>query len=335
MTKKRVTYIINPKSGLGLKGIVEANIRILTNNDKIDANVVYTRCRGHAHQIARHLAGKADVVVAVGGDGTVNEVGTALIGSKTALGIIPSGSGNGLARALDIPLRAASAIEVINEMKTSDIDVIKISDHYSLNVAGVGFDAYISHHFAKKRIRGPLQYVNLIAREFPKYQAKDYKFDIDGHLLSRRAFLISFANSSQWGNNIHIAPGASIDDGEIDVCIISEFPNVAVPSLLFSLLSDSIDQNKYDEIIKAKRIALGNEEPLLGHVDGEPITIAPNSTVEICPLALKVVVPSDDFIQRHRFTPAAIKDIIQQGLPQLPIQLPIQLPKSRKGREKK
>lgn len=322
MASYKITYIINPKSGIGRKGNIESEILSLSNDSDIKANIVYTRSRGHAHILAKQLRDKVDAVIAVGGDGTVNEVGTALIGSSTALGIVPSGSGNGLARALDIPLRSSLAIELINEMQTTHIDVIRIADHYSLNVAGIGFDAFISHKFAKRRIRGPLSYINLIAREFPTYESKDYVFAIDEHIFSRRAFLISFANSSQWGNNIHIAPGATIDDGLLDVCIISEFPNIAVPALVFSLLNDSIDKNKYDEIIKAKRIELGNTEPLLGHVDGEPIIFEPHSVVEICPLALKVIVPSNEFLQRQRFNPAAIKDVIQQTLPPLPIQLP-------------
>ncbi len=315
--KKRIVYVINPRSGLGEKQRIEQEIKELTNHDRLNTEIVYTRHRGHAHQIATENRDKAFAVVAVGGDGTVNEVGTALIGSQTALGIIPSGSGNGLARALDIPLRSSLAIEVIGAAQTRKIDVVRFGDYVSLNVAGIGFDAYISHKFLKKRRRGPMQYVNLVAREFPSYVPQKYTLDIDGHSFGRTAFLISFANSSQWGNNVHIAPGALVDDGLLDVCIISEFPNSAIPALVVSLLNQSIDKNKYDEIIRARSIELGNDAPLLAHVDGEPVTLAPHARITTEPLALSVIVPSEEFLTRHRYTPSLMVDMMQQSFPQL------------------
>ncbi|MCQ2229959.1 MAG: YegS/Rv2252/BmrU family lipid kinase [Bacteroidales bacterium] len=316
MSKRKIAYIINPHSGIGKKNIIEGEIEHFTNKDEVDYQIIYTEYAGHAHEISASLRDKVDIVVAVGGDGTVNEVGRGLIGSQTALGIIPCGSGNGLARELDIPLRSQHAIEIINESITKQIDVIKIGDSYSLNVAGIGFDAYISHKFAKVKTRGPLQYMNLIAREYPKYKSREYVLDIDSHIFQRKAFFISFANSTQWGNNVHIAPGAMMDDGLIDVCIVSEFPNYAIPTLLVQLLSQNIDANKYDEIIKAKEIDLCNKRAMLGHADGEPIRIPPHAKVSILPLALKVVVPSNDFFESVRFAPAEdIKKFIQQTIP--------------------
>ncbi len=318
MSKEKIVYVINPRSGLGEKQKIEQVIREKSDTGKVDFEIIYTKRRGQAHQIGLDQRDKASMVVAVGGDGTVNEVGTALIGSQTVLGIIPSGSGNGLARALDIPMRYSLAIDVLNEAQTRKIDVIKIGDHTSLNVAGIGFDAFISHKFQKKRTRGPIQYVNLIAREFPLYEAHRYRLNIDTHIFDRKAFLISFANSSQWGNNVHIAPGARLDDGLIDVCIISEFPNIAIPALVISLLNQEIDKNKYDEIIRAKSIELGNEEPILAHVDGEPVIVAPHATVSVEHLALNVVVPTQQFLDRHRYTPSLMVDMMQQRFPNLP-----------------
>lgn len=315
MSKRKVAYIINPNSGIGRKAIVENEIKTCTNKDEIEPTIIYTEYAGHAFEIAQKLRNEIDIVVAVGGDGTVNEIGSGLIGSETALAIVPCGSGNGLARELDIPLRPSQAIEIINEGITRKIDVIKIDNHYSLNVAGIGFDAYISHKFAKVKTRGPLQYMNLIAREYARYKAKEYTLDIDSHIFQRKAFFISFANSTQWGNNVHIAPQASLDDGLIDICIVSEFPNYAIPSLLVQLLSQNIEANKYDEIIKAKEIELYNRKHLLGHVDGEPICISPHAHISIEPLALKVIIPSPNFFENVRFTPTAIKDFIQSTIP--------------------
>ncbi len=314
MSKKQILYVINPRSGVGRKSAIEKEIKARTDSSKIEFEIMHTTHRGHATEIATRCRNCIDAVVAVGGDGTVNEVGTGLIGSNTALGIIPCGSGNGLARELDIPLRTSSAIDVINELEIRKIDTLKVGDRYSLNVAGVGFDAYISHLFANKRTRGPLQYMNLIAKEFPVYQPQSYILDLGGDIFQRTAFLISFANSSQWGNNIHIAPNARMDDGLMDVCMVSEFPNMAIPSLVISLLSQSIDTNKYDEMIRAKRVSLLNKTELMAHVDGEPIILPPNANIEVDPLSLNVVVPSSDFYDGQRFTPAKFREqIINTG----------------------
>lgn len=310
MIKKRVLYIVNPHSGVGKKRAIEMEILQRTDPDFVEYDIIHTEYGGHATELTLKYRDKVDVIVAVGGDGTVNEVGSGLINHKTAMGIIPCGSGNGLARELDIPLRSSLAIDVINETFTRRIDVMKINDSYSLNVSGIGFDAYISHKFAKVKTRGPLKYMNLIAREFPKYEPQEYVLTIDGHIFKRKAFLVSFANSSQWGNNVHIAPTAQMDDGLIDVCIVSEFPNLAIPSLLFSLFNQSIEKNKYDEIIQARNIEICSNEPLYGHADGEPIMIAPNTTISVMPLALNVVVPSQEFFKTSRFNPTTISGAI-------------------------
>lgn len=308
--KKKVVFIINPKSGIGKKSIVEKEITTEIDTESIDFEIIYTKYRGHAKEIAERFSGKTDAIVAVGGDGTVNEIGSALVGSETALAIIPVGSGNGLARELNIPLRTSQAISVINNMHTRKIDVMKLNAYYSLNVAGVGFDSFISHKFSTAKRRGPLQYMRLITQEFPAYKSQEYTLNIDGHFFKRNAFLISFANSAQWGNNIRISPNAQVDDGLIDVCIVANFPNYAVPALLVSLLAQAIDKNKYDEIIHAKEVELMNEEPLLGHVDGEPIMIEPHSKISILPLSLNVVVPDEEFFKSSIFSP--LREIIPQ-----------------------
>ena len=143
---------------------------------------------------------------------------------------------------------------------------------------------------------------------FPAYKPIEYVLDIDGDIFQRKAFLISFANSSQWGNNIHIAPNARLDDGLMDVCMVSEFPNMAIPSLVISLLSQSIENNKYDEMIRTSRVSLRNSESLMAHVDGEPIMLPPFATISVEPLALKVVVPPSDFYDGLRFSPARIRE---------------------------
>lgn len=289
--KQTALYIVNPASGIGRQRDMEKLIRDENDKTRWDIDLVFSEKPGHASQLSSEAAGKYNVVVAVGGDGTVNEVGRGLLNSSTALGIIPTGSGNGLARFLQMPFKVSRALAVINQCNIKSIDAIKLNNFYSLNVAGIGFDAYISHLFAQKKKRGPLAYMQLISKEFPRYKSEHYNLNIDGENMEINAFLISFANSSQYGNNFHIAPRAIIDDGLIDVCLIKDFPKYSAPALLISLVDQSIDKSKYDKIVKAREITIEHDKPLLGHVDGEPVHLGTKAIIEIQPLALKVVVP--------------------------------------------
>jgi diacylglycerol kinase (ATP) len=311
--KRSALYIINPASGIGRQKDIEKMIHKESDFSKWDIEVIFSKEPGHAFQLSNEAAGKYDVIGAVGGDGTVNEVGRGLINSSTALSIIPTGSGNGLARFLQMPFKVNKALKVINYGTTKAIDVIKLNDSYSLNVAGVGFDAYISHLFAEKKRRGPLAYMQLISWEFSKYKSERYNIIIDGTKMHINAFLISFANSSQYGNNFHIAPQAVIDDGLIDVCLIKDFPKYTAPALLVSLVDQSIDKSKYDRIIKARKISIQHNKPLLGHVDGEPVNFGTEVNIEIMPLALNVVVPPIHL--RHNST------LLQPLMEMIPISL--------------
>ncbi|TAJ13691.1 diacylglycerol kinase family lipid kinase [Marinilabiliaceae bacterium JC017] len=301
--KKRVLFLINPVSGIGRQKTIEALIEKEIDEQMLQVEVAYTQYRGHAREISKQAVGKYDVVVAVGGDGTVNEVGSSLIGTDTAMAIIPTGSGNGLARFLEIPLKVNRAVEIINFLNFKKIDTLRMNEYFSLNVAGIGFDAFISHKFADKKKRGPLAYMQLITKEFPHYQSLKYNINIDGKSVSLNAFLISFANSSQYGNNVHIAPGAKIDDGLIDVCVIREFPKYTAPALLISLLDQSLDKGKYDEIKRARRIEITQDKELMGHVDGEPVFLGKKAVIDIQPLSLNVLVPPANYRKNSRLDP--------------------------------
>jgi len=315
--KTRVLFLINPISGIGKQRTVEKVVSNEIDHSKIEFEIAYTQYVGHARELAKEAVGKFTIVVAVGGDGTVNEVGASLINTTTALAIIPTGSGNGLARFLDIPLRVSRAIQVINHMEFRDIDTLCVNGQVSLNVAGIGFDAHISHCFAKQKNRGPVAYVKLITKEYAKYKSSTYKITIDGKTYQLPAFMITFANSSQWGNNIHIAPQAKIDDGLIDVCIIKEFPIYDGPSLLISILDQSVDQRRYDVMTQAKNIEIECENGLLGHLDGEPVVLGNKAEIKIHPLSLRVVVPPKD-LRKNLLEPLMDLKEFLPPLPSLP-----------------
>lgn len=289
--QKRILFLINPISGIGKQKTIEKTIVKDNSLSDMIVDIQYTEYREHARELCENAVGKYDIIVAVGGDGTVNEVASSLIGTDTALGIIPVGSGNGLARFLNIPLKVNEAIKVICSAHTRKIDSLKINDLHSVNVSGIGFDAYISHLFAQSKKRGPLTYMRLITKEFPKYKSETYRVVADGEVADWSAFLISFANSSQYGNNVHIAPKAKVDDGLIDLCIIKDFPKYTAPALVLSLLDTNMDRSKFDVLRKAKNIVIEHDKDMLGHIDGEPVNFGNRVEVVINPLSLNVVVP--------------------------------------------
>jgi len=280
---KKALLLVNPISGIGKQKNIEKLIGSCIDKEKLEVDIKYTEYPGHAKELAGEAAGSHDIVVAVGGDGTVNEVGTSLIGSDTALAIIPTGSGNGLARHLNIPMRPEKALLLLNDYQVKKIDTIKINEFYSLNVAGIGFDAHVSHLFAKMKQRGLTSYIKLAVREFGNYKACKYSLNIDGDEFSQRAYLISFANSSQYGNNFYIAPDAEVDDGYIDVCVMNKFPKIAAPVLLISKMNKENIGGYLEKIIRAKEISITQSKGMLGHVDGEPVFLGKEVSVKINP----------------------------------------------------
>ncbi len=278
--------IINPNSGTEAKNKIEELIR-----EKIPScQIFYTKEPKHAKELAlKAVQNGVSIVGVVGGDGTIHEAANALIGTNTALAIIPSGSGNGLARHLNIPLDTEKALDLINAAHIKTIDTIKINGESYLNIAGIGFDAHVSDLFEKEGQRGILSYIRHALKEFPNYKSRDYELLIDGKTIKRKAFLISFANSSQWGNNACIAPRAKIDDGLLDVVILSEFPKYAGLPLLLRLFTHSIDHSEYIETFTAKEVIL-KKTASKAHVDGEPCPFNEDLIIKVNPSSLKVLV---------------------------------------------
>lgn len=285
--EKRICVIINPISGgIDKEAIATALERRLTG-----CEIVYTKHPHHAIQLAKEAVEKGTkIVVTVGGDGSVNEVGQALIGTDTALAIIPTGSGNGLARHLHIPLNISAAIDVICQGHVETIDTVQINDRCYLGVAGVGFDADISFAFAQSHKRGALSYLLLVLKTLPYYKLSTYNLCIDGQEISKRAFLLSFANSSQFGNGAAIAPQADISDGYLDVVIMKNIPPHALLKAAYQLFSRSLHRSKYVEHYRCKEITL-TAPHIKAHIDGEPIFFHDRIHVQIVPSSLKVLVP--------------------------------------------
>ncbi len=293
MTNTKVCFIINPRSGSKGKEHYEADILRTINRSKIDVSIRYTDAPQHATTIAAQCAKEGyDIVVAVGGDGSVNETGAGLIGTNTALGIIPTGSGNGMARHLKIPVNFIKAVDVLNRCSIELIDSISVNGRFCIGTIGVGFDAYIAHLFSKAGSRGYSTYVKLVLTEFSKYPGKDYTIELDGQLLKQNCFLLTFANSSQFGNNAVIAPFADVKDGIIDISMMNKFPAYVAPSLIYRLLHNNIHNSKYFTGYKAKEITIKNPNTLEGHIDGEPVLFDGDIKIKMLAQSISVVVPN-------------------------------------------
>lgn len=292
MDKKRtICFIVNPISGVGRQKIIEKLIDQNLDRTIFDYEIAYTKAAKHAIELARNAAAKnTDIVVAVGGDGSVNETAKGLVNSNTAMAIIPTGSGNGLARHLKIPLNLKNAMAVINSGKCVSIDTIQMNEETFANVAGIGFDAHIGWEFAKFGKRGFSSYLKVITREFPKYKAQNFELKIDGKTSTENAYLISFANGSQWGNNAYIAPTADISDGIMDIAILRDFKFWNGISIGLRLFRKTLHESKHLDIIKAKEVFI-TQQGNIAHIDGEPIEIGKQLHIKVNPLSLRVIVP--------------------------------------------
>lgn len=276
---------------MGRQRVIEKLIDTALDRVVYDYEIAYTKAAKHATMLAKEAAGKGfDVVVTVGGDGSVNEVAKGLIGTRTAMAIIPTGSGNGLARYLKIPLNLKRAMAVINAGKETLIDTVQLNDEVFANIAGVGFDAHIGWAFAKFGKRGFSSYLKVIRRELPKYKAQDYEVIVDGKVLPQKAFLISVANGGQWGNNAYIAPLADIADGYMDIVVLKDVSFFSSLSIGIGLFRKTLHRSSYVEVIKCKEAVI-RQKNTIAHIDGEPIEPGKELVLRVRPLSLKVIVP--------------------------------------------
>jgi diacylglycerol kinase (ATP) len=291
--KRKALFVINPVAGGKSKEHVPQLIKQYLNKDAIEPTIVFTEEAGHAHWLAKEASANYHNIIAVGGDGTVNEVASAVVGSPAALGILPFGSGNGLSRFLSIPMGTVNAIRAINAHYTQVIDAAQLNGQWFFNMAGMGFDAHISHVFAQQKKRGFITYFKSAVSEIISYKSQRYDMVIDGKTYSRDAFMLSFANSSQYGNNAHVSPHASVQDGLLDVCVIKPFPLFRFPEMGLRMFNKTADKSKYVEIIRGQYIQVARAGAGPIHLDGEPQQVGADISIKIVPLSLKVIVGSN------------------------------------------
>ena len=289
LVKQNALFIINPIAGGKKKDGVPELIEKYLDAARFKPIILFSDGVSHARQIAKEAVNKFHLIVAVGGDGTVNEVASAIVGTDTVLGIIPFGSGNGLARFLHIPVNTKKAIETLNTGTIEIIDSATLNGNAFFNMAGMGFDAHISEVFSHGKKRGFISYIKSSIQEISKYQPEQYLIEIDGTAYKREAFMLSFANSSQYGNNAHISPHASVQDGLLDICVIKQFPLWRLLEMGIRMLTKTSDKTNYVEIIRGKHINVKRDLQGPVHLDGEPKTTGTDAVIIVVPASLKVI----------------------------------------------
>nr|WP_299416778.1 diacylglycerol kinase family protein [uncultured Emticicia sp.] len=289
MNKQAIWFIVNPISGG--KKVHQSIVKLIDNQlDKhlFVPKICYTEFAGHATKIAADaVKNNIPIVVAIGGDGTVNEVGKALIHTKTALAIIPTGSGNGLARELEIPMKAKKAIESLNTPVIKIIDVCYANEVPFFCTAGIGFDAHCADAFSKMKGRGLLNYVKVGFSEFWKYKPLKCVFGANDYDV----FSITFGNASQFGNNAYITPSAIIDDGIIDCTIIGPPTTCQALPMIAQLFNGNIHSSELSENYRGTKFKVSTEQNCLIHYDGEPLQLKTNELIiSISEKSLRVII---------------------------------------------
>ena len=282
----KIRFIINPKAGKKNHNNFDKYIRRHVSN----CEIFYTEKAGDIKRISKNAVEEnIKAVVIIGGDGSVNESLSSLTNTKTALGVIPAGSGNGFAYHIGMNKNIKKAIKQIKSCEIQEIDTCLINNISYINIAGIGFDAHIANLFLKAKKRGLIKYIKLIIKQL-NYKAKKFTLINKKSEKKIEAFLISFANASQYGNNAKICPQANIKDGFLNMVILHKFPKWKIPILIIKLFLGKINSFKYVETIKLKNIEIRSDETLI-HTDGEAHNISSPINVKNLSRSIKILIP--------------------------------------------
>ena len=292
---------MNPISGTVKKTGIPKLIKESLDQQLFEYSILETEYAGHAVELAKHEKEKGtDIVVAVGGDGTVNEVARSLVQSDTALGILPCGSGNGLARHLMLPMDLRKSIEVINQCQIHKLDYGIINNIPFFCTCGMGFDAFISMKFAEAGKRGKLTYIENVLKEGLTYKPETYQIEDESGTTIHKAFLISCANASQYGNNAYIAPQASMSDGLLDIIIMEPFDALEAPQVAIEMMNKTLDKNQKIKTFKTKHLHIHRKQAGWIHYDGDPIMTDADVDIQMVSKGINVVVNPDADKTRRR-----------------------------------
>lgn len=287
---KKVLLIVNPISGGKDKAPIVKDVLKTIDSTRFSTEVVHTEYAGHASKLAAES--DADIVVAVGGDGTQNEVARAIAGTSKTLAIIPCGSGDGLALHLGISRRPAKAAGTICSGSVVNADYGIFESHPFFCTCGVGLDAMVGWRFAQSGSRGLVSYIKSTIKTWFPFKPERYRVSVDGKLIwDAPASMITVGNANQWGNRAYITPHASVCDGELDITIVGPFRVWAFPGLLWHMMAGSADKSRHARCFRGKSITIERENEGPAHFDGDPIIMGRSMEISLVPRVLKILVP--------------------------------------------
>jgi YegS/Rv2252/BmrU family lipid kinase len=288
----KVLFIVNKYAGTGYQPEVEGKIIDACENQSIECTIEFTKDRGHATELAMQAVAenKFQQVIAVGGDGTVNEVAKGLLNSSITMGIIPKGSGNGLARHLQIPINISQALKTLFDSHIISMDTFQVNGKLSLNVSGIGFDGHIANLFGAGKKRGFQGYAKHAMGQFLQFKEFEAQIQTENKVIDRKAFVIAIANSSQYGNNARIAPAASVCDELLHINILKKVPPYRL-DFIYDFFMGKVDRSPYCEIIESKKFTITVSDPMSYHIDGEPCGKSDRFIIELLPGSLKMLAP--------------------------------------------
>ena len=290
MSKKKIRFIINPISGKLHRKNLPQQIEGHLNKELFDCEIAISEYAGHSKVLAQEaIDGGCDIVAVAGGDGSINEVGTKLIGTDIALAIIPCGSGNGLSRCLNIPLNPVKAIEVINNCHIRKIDTVDINDRTFISIAGTGYDAKVAEDYSNDKRRGFDTYFKYIVRDFFALKGQNYTLQLPDKTIEVNAFFISFANSNQMGYDVPISPKASLWDGLVDLCIVEKPNPLELPIMGGFMLNGLMDKAPKVNIIQTPEVNIIRPQADVINLDGESIIMEKDLHLKVNPLSLNII----------------------------------------------
>lgn len=294
MVNEKILFILNPISGFFnfKRRQIRATILNAILNKEIDGEIRYSKYAGHTKEIASEAVKEGfKYIVVAGGDGSINEVASALVNTDVTMGIIPAGSGNGLARHLKIPLKINNALQIIKNKKIREADIIQVNNYYAVSLAGIGFDAVVADRYMKDKRRGFITYLQAAMLEYINYSPELMTIKTEELEISEELFVVVLANSNQFGYNFRIAPHADLFDGYIDVVILKDLPILAAPLSSIQIFTGHADDSLFISMFKTKKITIERQNNGIINVDGDPKSTGKIIEAKVIEKGLKIIVP--------------------------------------------